>query len=411
MQSEWGQAQQPPQWGGAPPPSQQQQQQQPAWGQAPPQWQPQPAYAQTAYAQPPYGQQQQQPFVPQLPPQQQPGAPWQQPGVGGGGGGGGGWGAGFQPPQMNDPMLNAGLSIGMDMATREINERMQTLTPGVTSLWGSLKRKFRVNNAFVLRRLGALVFPFGQKNWAQGSGVPAEDANAPDLYIPTMALVTYVLATGLVKGAWMRFDPEVLVDAFGTSVMALVVQVMCMRGFMWSLGPVAPAGVSWLDLLAYAGYQFVGVSLNLLVGVALGSSSYTVCLAWTSLSLGYVMFRSMQQVVPPPDPGQRGKRRRLYFLVACVVLQVLVMVFLGYSKELRTMAVETVGGDRISPAAIRRPAADTAPLKAASKEAAQASSSSSAAEDDDDDDEEDVAPPTPPPSKKAKATKGKKASR
>ena len=102
-------------------------------------------------------------------------------------------------------MLNAGLQAGVQMAQAQANLAAQQFVPGVSSLWGSLKRKFHVNNIFVLRRLGVILFPYGKKDWAQSSGIPAQDFNAPDLYIPTMALVTYVLAVGLVKVCYCGF--------------------------------------------------------------------------------------------------------------------------------------------------------------------------------------------------------------
>jgi protein transport protein YIF1 len=34
----------------------------------------------------------------------------------------------------------------------------------------------------------------------EGYKPPRDDINSPDLYIPTMALVTYVLLTGIVAG-------------------------------------------------------------------------------------------------------------------------------------------------------------------------------------------------------------------
>jgi hypothetical protein len=269
----------------------QQQQPQQAWGQV------QPPPQQLSYSQ-------QTPFPSshQQPQQQPPPPPASQPW----GTAGAGWDQ-FQPPTLNDPMLNAGLQAGVQMATAQANMAAQQFAPGVSSLWGSLKHKFTVNNVFVRRKLGVLLFPFGKKDWAVSTNPPAVDNNAPDLYIPVMALVTYVLAFGLVKGTSMKFDPEVLVDAFGSSVTALVLQVGLMRVFLWSLGPMAPP-VPWLDLAAIAGYAFVGVALNLLVGVALGSFSYSLSLVWTCMALGYCMFRQMQQVVPAPEPGQRGRR-------------------------------------------------------------------------------------------------------
>ena len=65
-----------------------------------------------------------------------------------------------------------------------------------------------------------IIFPWTSRNWerlpatesgarhsapADGSGTafaaPSNDENAPDLYIPLMAVITFVLVTGLLKGA------------------------------------------------------------------------------------------------------------------------------------------------------------------------------------------------------------------
>lgn len=44
-----------------------------------------------------------------------------------------------------------------------------------------------------------------------GEPVPAkQDVNAPDLYIPLMAFITYVFVAGLVFGIQKRFSPEKL---------------------------------------------------------------------------------------------------------------------------------------------------------------------------------------------------------
>lgn len=42
--------------------------------------------------------------------------------------------------------------------------------------------------------------------------LPMIDENAPDLYIPLMAFITYVLVTGYAKGTSSSFTPEVLVQ-------------------------------------------------------------------------------------------------------------------------------------------------------------------------------------------------------
>ena len=43
--------------------------------------------------------------------------------------------------------------------------------------------------------------------------IPKKDVNAPDLYIPLMSFITYVLLVGYCKGASNKFTPEVLIQA------------------------------------------------------------------------------------------------------------------------------------------------------------------------------------------------------
>ena len=53
--------------------------------------------------------------------------------------------------------------------------------------------------------IGLLLFPFAQKDWAikynQDEPVqPKYDVNAPDLYIPCMGYITYILMVGYILG-------------------------------------------------------------------------------------------------------------------------------------------------------------------------------------------------------------------
>jgi hypothetical protein len=67
--------------------------------------------------------------------------------------------------------------------------------------------------------LQLLLFPFRHSKWSREQapgamdearfGAPVVDINSPDLYIPLMASVTYVLAMGLLNGIGMKFHPEV----------------------------------------------------------------------------------------------------------------------------------------------------------------------------------------------------------
>jgi hypothetical protein len=127
---------------------------------------------------------------------------------------------------------------------------------------------------------------------------PREDINAPDLYIPSMAFVTYILLVGFVYGTISqyvisiivkrlhilmtlssflpspspslcylfilflsfffflnRFTPELLglTASKGLAILGLEVMVIKMMFYLFNCG-----GVSLLDLTAYSGYKFVG---------------------------------------------------------------------------------------------------------------------------------------------------------
>merc|ERR1712146_234681 len=97
---------------------------------------------------------------------------------------------------------------------------------------------------------------------------PVADANAPDLYIPAMAFVTFVLAIGLVKGVAMKFTPEVMSSVATTCLTVWIAETLLMYGAVYfTLSSTAVRGVGFVDLLALGGYKFVGLVVALLAGL------------------------------------------------------------------------------------------------------------------------------------------------
>ncbi|ROT85786.1 hypothetical protein C7M84_006853 [Penaeus vannamei] len=72
-----------------------------------------------------------------------------------------------------------------------------------------LKYYFAVDTRYVMKKLQLLFFPFTHSDWSvrynQEEPVqPRYEINAPDLYIPLMAVVTYILVAGLCLGLQER---------------------------------------------------------------------------------------------------------------------------------------------------------------------------------------------------------------
>ena len=77
--------------------------------------------------------------------------------------------------------------------------------------------------------------------------------NAPDLYIPLMSFVTYILLSGYVHGTSGHFNPDVIGNV-GTYCLVLQSFEIGLITFALYL---LQASCPLLDLVAYTGYKYV----------------------------------------------------------------------------------------------------------------------------------------------------------
>lgn len=85
---------------------------------------------------------------------------------------------------------------------------------------------------------------------------PRYEVNAPDLYIPVMAFVTYVLISGISLGLQNRFSPEMLGIQASSVIIWAVMEVLAMWVTLYVLNIQTPLKV--LDLFAFSSYKYVG---------------------------------------------------------------------------------------------------------------------------------------------------------
>lgn len=94
---------------------------------------------------------------------------------------------------------------------------------------------------------------FGSEN---GDVSPKQEPNLPDLYIPYMAFVTYILLSGYILGLQSRFAPEQL-GIYGSTALAwLMLELIIITIGKYALG--VTTGLRFLHLVAFGGYKFVG---------------------------------------------------------------------------------------------------------------------------------------------------------
>ncbi|KAI9457595.1 YIF1-domain-containing protein [Lactarius psammicola] len=197
-----------------------------------------------------------------------------------------------------------------------------------------LKHHFNVSNSYVIRKLRLVVFPWRHKPWTRKlrrseTGIsefqpPRDDLNAPDLYIPAMAFVTYILLAALQSGLQSRFHPEIFGIVATKAIVVLLLDFLFVKSGCYLLGVQGSSPI--VDLLAYGGYKFVGVIATLLIGlVGLSRTLYSVAFIYTFLANAFFLLRSLRSVGPVGTVSHAQRSRRITFLFLVAVVQILFM--------------------------------------------------------------------------------------
>jgi hypothetical protein len=115
----------------------------------------------------------------------------------------------------------------------------------------------------------------------------------------------------------VRLAPQVLTQVSSSSIVALILEVIVLRLGMYALSIDA---CPLTDLVAYSGYKYVGLVLNTLAGMTLGSMAYYLvstarvsdsgCVShWRTcvwLVAAAVLFLLMRRALPTGDARRRS---------------------------------------------------------------------------------------------------------
>ncbi|KAJ6537313.1 YIF1-domain-containing protein [Mycena sp. CBHHK59/15] len=291
----------------------------------------QPAYAPAhvpAYTSPFQHQHQQPPHHAQAPPMMPP-----QPQFGA-------WGMNDATAQFGMQLGHSAVAAGQDYVQRTWG----SVLPG-----GRVKPHFNVSNSYVMRKLRIVLFPWMHKHWARSSHrtdagqteyqPPREDINSPDLYIPLMALVTYILLCALHSGLQERFHPQVLGESASRALMVVMLDFLFVQLGCYFLN--VQGSSQSIDVVAYGGYKFVGVILTILAGfLNLGRTLGLMTFIYFFLANAFFLMRSLRSLVLPDaasraqsdpystTPSASQRRRRIAFLLVEAACQVVWMGFL-----------------------------------------------------------------------------------
>lgn len=217
----------------------------------------------------------------------------------------------------------------------------------------ALKHYFNVSNTYVLGKLALVLFPWRHKPWSRQSRLashdgregflpPREDLNSPDMYIPVMAFVTYILLSTLLAGLRGAFHPELLGLTATTAFAVVIFEILGLKLGCYLLSISNESQL--LDLVAYSGYKFVGIIVTLVAaeivnrGRGTGGWAGWAVFLYAFLANAFFLLRSLKYVLLPESaadgPGgpraatasthtvaraQRNRRTQFLFLYSYVV--------------------------------------------------------------------------------------------
>lgn len=246
---------------------------------------------------------------------------------------------------MNDSTAQMGFQVGKSavMAGQEYMEQNFNRYIPVSAL----KHYFNVSNTYVLSKLVIVLVPWRHRPWSRtpsphGSAAsggplflpPREDVNSPDMYIPAMAFVTYILLSTLLAGLRGAFKPELLGLTATNAFAVVIIELILLKLGTYLLNISNES--QWLDLVAYSGYKFVGVIVTIAIEAGISGGRGTggwvgwTIFAYTFLANAFFLLRSLKYVLLPDNSAggpqmqtiarsQRNRRTQFLFVYSYVV--------------------------------------------------------------------------------------------
>jgi len=223
------------------------------------------------------------------------------------------------------------------------------------------RKYFAVSTDYVLNKLKLILFPYTYPGSWQRASIqiteqgdnyppPRADINAPDLYIPVMGFVTYIVFCAMVSGFSGEFSPNILGVVATWAGFAFLVDVAVLWvGFYMLMRNCPPVK----DCMAFCGYVFVGIALNELAQMIGGKWLLIPSILFTGCGVS-VFFNHTLGVILTSDssPSQRSyddsgndsdeHTRRKFFKLFFAALQFVIMFFLAFSPDTTSQSQQMV---------------------------------------------------------------------
>jgi len=229
----------------------------------------------------------------------------------------------------------AKISLESSTADYGIKASSAIASSWLSPIWKQLHYYFDVTNSYVVKKLQLLLVPFlfggdwNQELDTEGlARSPRHNLHAPDLYIPLMSFITFVLLTGIHSGSKGEFSPEVLGLACSTSIIFMFLELLFVYAGFYFMQSSLPA---FFDTLGYCGYKFVACVLNLGAKMTFGGEFYYPVFVYTGCMLGIFLTKTLKRYTDSfSEYVDVSTVTKHSFLYVVALIQFPIIFFLGF---------------------------------------------------------------------------------
>ncbi|XBW37345.1 hypothetical protein QEN19_002925 [Hanseniaspora menglaensis] len=239
----------------------------------------------------------------------------------------------IQPQFMQDPKAQLAYQIGSKAIGNFFNEsniQSPISNLNVTTI-DNLTQYFQVSNRYVLHKIKIILCPFLNKSWYTVSPttssnsdnvvvLPRDNVNAPDLYIPIMSLITYILFWNFTKGLIGQFDPKFLYSKLSATLAMSLLDLCILKLGMYLIIPASQAKRrSLVELVCFVGYKYVPLNFNLIINQWVENTKiWFVLQTYLLFMFGIFLLRNVKfHIIVPGLTGGNGIIDRKQILRNC----------------------------------------------------------------------------------------------
>lgn len=234
---------------------------------------------------------------------------------------------------IQDPKAQLAYQLGSKAIGNFFNNAQMDPTTTINNLtsdttFGNLSQYFQVSNEYVLKKLKIILCPFLNKSWTTVTDIknnnkvlPRDNVNAPDMYLPIMSLVTYILIWNFTKGLIGQYDPKYLYSKMSATLAMSLLDLMILKLGIYLIVPSSTASTngSIVDLICFVGYKYIPLNCNLMINQWVESSKVAFVLkGYLLFMFGIFLLRNVKfHVVVPGLQGGNGIVDRKQILRNC----------------------------------------------------------------------------------------------